>query len=241
MSLSKILKYTAIGVVGFVVAGEIYYKLVEMVKEKLGMPDENREIYESFCTQGQCALRKNYEKSYLVRQMSFEREDSLFITEVIENLIKSAKRQVHVAMYIFTNRVLCEALKDIQQRRGVKVYVIVDQSMESASGSQVQFMQKCGLNVKIYSRVTMHHKFCLIDAPYSREMEIFSSNQNVNVGTTADNFERIVLPKQGLLITGSLNWTREALSSNAENFIVTSERKLINDYQKFFFDCWNEA
>lgn len=238
MSLSKILKYTAIGFMGFVVAGEIYYKLVEVVKEKFGTPDENREIYESFCTQGQCALRKNYEKSYLVRQMAFEREESLFITEVVENLIKSAKRQVHVAMYIFTNRVLCEALKDIQ-RRGVKVYVIVDQSMESASGSQVQFMQKCGINVKIYSRVTMHHKFCLIDAPYEREMEIFSAN--CNVGTAVDSHKRIVFPKQGLLITGSLNWTREALSSNAENFIVTSERKLINDYQKFFFDCWNET
>lgn len=238
MSLSSILKYSALGLVSFIVAGEVYYKLVEVVKEKLGTPDENRAIYESFCTQGQCS-RQQMKKTYLTRQIRFERDDSLFVTEVLENLIKTAKRQVHVAMYIFTNHILCEALKEVS-RRGVKVYVIVDQSMEMASGSQVQAMQKCGMNVKIYSRATMHHKFCLIDAPCDNEMEIFLANGNVDeVGNNNVARKKIVLPKHGLLITGSLNWTREALTSNVENFIVTSDRNLIKDYQKFFFDCWN--
>lgn len=231
MSFSKVLKYTAFvvaGLFGFIGIGEIYYKMVEVLKEKLNTPDENREISEAFCTQGV----KNYE-SYLTRQIKFTREKSLFITEVIENMIKSAQRQVHVAMYIFTNHVLCEALKEAQ-RHGVKVYVIVDHTMESASGSQVHAMRAVGIDVKIYSRSTMHHKFCLIDAPSCDEMEIFSA--------ISDNKskKKISFPKHGLLITGSLNWTREALSSNVENFIVTSDRKLIKDYQHFFYDCWNQ-
>ena len=241
MSLSKILKYSALGLVSFIVAGEVYCKLSKMVEEKLGTPDENRATYESFCTQGQCSRQQqlNKKKTYLTRQIHFERDESLFITEVLENLIKTAKRQVHVAMYIFTNHILSEALKEVS-RRGVKVYVIVDHTMEMASGSQVQAMQQCGMNVKIYSRATMHHKFCLIDAPpCDIEMEIFSANGNVDeVGNNAAR-TKIVLPKHGLLITGSLNWTREALTSNVENFIVTSNRNLISDYQKFFYDCWN--
>lgn len=237
MSLSKILKYSALGLVGLIVAGEFYYKLVEVVKEKLGTPDENREIYEAFCTQGQCI--DAHKKTYLTRQIRFEREDSLYVTEVVENLIKSAKRQIHVAMYIFTNRILFEALKDAKHR-GIKIFIIVDHSMESASGSQVQAMQKYGMNVKIYSRATMHHKFCLIDSPPCDGMEMFSANRNV--AEVDDGARRkIVFPKHGLLITGSLNWTREALLSNVENFIVTSDIKLIEEYQKFFFNCWNES
>lgn len=231
MSLSKILKYTAIGL-GFIVAGEIYYKIVEVAKEKFGTPDENREIYEAFCT------RSQKKKTYLTRQIKFQREESLFITEILENLIRSAKRQVHVAMYIFTNRTLFEALKEARQR-GVKVYIIVDHTMESASGSQVQFMQQCDMNVKIYSQATMHHKFCLIDSPpCNAEMEIFSAVDEVGNGD--ESRKRILFSKHGLLITGSLNWTREALSSNVENIIVTSNPKLIKDYQRFFYDCWNE-
>lgn len=230
MSLSKVLKYTALGLTGIIVVGEIYYKLVGVVKEKFCTPDENQAISEAFCTQG--LKNKN---TYLTHQITFKREESLFITEVLENLIKSAQRQVHVAMYIFTSYNLCEALKEVQ-RRGVKVYVIVDQTMEAASGSQVHKMRSAMIDVKIYSRATMHHKFCLIDAPSCDKMEIFSAI-NGKVG----NESRIVLPKRGLLITGSLNWTSEALSNNVENFIVTSDEKLIKDYQRFFYDCWNNA
>lgn len=231
MSLSKILKYTALGFAGFIVVGEIYYKMVEVVKEKFVTPDENREICEAFCTQGE----KN-RNTYLTRQVNFEREETLFITEVLENLIRSARRQVHVAMYIFTNRTLFDALKDARER-GVKVYVIVDHTMESASGSQVQYMRNSDMNVKIYSRATMHHKFCLIDSP-SCDMEIFSVIDEV--GGDLESQNRIVFPKHGLLITGSLNWTREALMSNVENFIVTSDIQLIKNYQRFFYDCWIE-
>jgi phosphatidylserine/phosphatidylglycerophosphate/cardiolipin synthase-like enzyme len=230
MSFSKILKYTALGIAGFFVTGEIYYYLVEVVKEKFGTPDEKREIAEAFCTQG--AKNKN---TYLTRQIKFEREESLFITEILENLLKSAQRQVHVAMYIFTNHTLFEALKEVRQR-GVKVYVIVDHTMEAASGSQVQKMRSASIDVKIYSRATMHHKFCLIDAPSCDGMEIFSAIDGVG----NDSRKRIVYPRHGLLITGSLNWTREALLSNVENIIVTSDEKLIKDYQRFFYDCWNE-
>lgn len=228
MSLSKILKHSALGLAGFIVAGEIYYLLVSVIKEKLNTPDEKREICEALCTQDR------YKKTYLTSQMKFVREESLFITEVLENLIKSAQSQIHVAMYIFTNHILYEALQEVR-RRGVKVFIIVDESMFSASGSQVQKMQRNDMNVKIYSRATMHHKFCLIDAPAEKEMEIFSAFDDVG----NESRKRISFPKHGLLITGSLNWTREACTSNVENFIVTSNPKLIKEYQRFFNDCWN--
>lgn len=237
MSLSKVLKYSTIGLVSFMVAGEIYYKLVENLKKMLGTPDENENVYESFCTQ--CSFTRS--TSYIMRQIRFQRGNLHFITEILETLIMSAERQIHVAMYIFTNSILFDALKKVMER-GVKVFVIVDHSMVTASGSQVESMQKCGMNLKIYSKATLHHKFCLIDSPDDNKMEMFIANHKVKGKKEDSSFEvsskKIKLPKNGLLITGSLNWTREAMLSNVENFIVTSDKNLIMDYQKFFNDCW---
>ena len=114
--------------------------------------------------------------------------------------------------------------------------------MESASGSQVYFMQMNKINVKIYTKATMHHKFCLIDSPsFDENLKLFLANCNDTNANDAESRRTVVLPKNGLLITGSLNYTREALSSNVENVIVTSDLKLIKKYQRFFTDCWNKC
>ncbi|MES2789126.1 MAG: phospholipase D-like domain-containing protein [Planctomycetota bacterium] len=41
-----------------------------------------------------------------------------------------------------------------------------------------------------------------------------------------------------LLLTGSYNWTRGAARDNQENFIVTSERRLVDPFQDVFERLW---
>lgn len=43
-----------------------------------------------------------------------------------------------------------------------------------------------------------------------------------------------------LLLTGSYNWTRGAARDNLENFIITSERRLVQPFQELFEKLWRQ-
>jgi phosphatidylserine/phosphatidylglycerophosphate/cardiolipin synthase-like enzyme len=237
MILSKLLKYSAIGV-GFIIFGELYYECCRIVRERFQLHDKLVEINESFHSR---APKDN--KSIIVRQINFRREPTFYITEILENLILSAQKTVHVAMYIFTSKVLADALKLVYER-GVKIYVIVDHTMEAASGTQTQNLKEKGIAVKICYANTLHHKFCLIDVPYHNNIFTIEGNsqqENVKISNDDDNPCRVNIPKNGILINGSLNWTREALMSNYENFIVTSNKHVISQYYNEFVERWKSS
>jgi len=44
----------------------------------------------------------------------------------------------------------------------------------------------------------------------------------------------------GLLLNGSYNWTRSASLNNEENFILTSDAKLVQPFRQLFEQLWNE-
>lgn len=240
MSLSKLLKYCGIGV-GIVVIGEIYYECVKVLRERYQLQDELEEINEVFRTRNPI---NDKNKSIIVRQIKFRREPTLNITEILENLLLSARKTIHVAMYIFTSKILADALKSVYEK-GVKIYVIVDHSMEAASGTQTQNLKKIGIAVKICYSNTLHHKFCLIDVPYNNNIfattEQASSKTEIVEMRNNDKPCQVNIPKNGILINGSLNWTREALTSNYENFIVTSNRNIINEYYDEFVERWKDS
>lgn len=233
MVLSKLLKYCGI-VVGVVVFGEIYYECVKVLRDKFQMQDEMEEVNEVFRTRN--PIDDN--KSIIVRQIKFRREPTLYITEILENLVLSARKTIHVAMYIFTSKILADALKSVYEK-GVKIYVIVDHTMEAASGTQIQNLKEKGIAVKICYSNTLHHKFCLIDVPYNNN--IFATEGSSETVMNYDKPCQVNIPKNGLLINGSLNWTREALTSNYENFIVTSKRNVINEYYDEFVERWKDS
>lgn len=236
MALSKLLKCTAFGV-GLLVFGEVYYECVRRMKCRLAMLDEMKEVSECFHTR---KANEQFRKSMIVRQIQFYRDPTLFITEILENLLLSARKTVHVAMYIFTSRILADALISVCEH-GVMVYVIVDHSMETASGTQIQYLKDKGIAVKICYSNTLHHKFCLIDVPYTNGAFATEGNLQYSAAKAIAGDEphrQVNVPKNGLLINGSMNWTREALTSNYENFIVTSNGSLIGDYFEEFVERW---
>jgi phosphatidylserine/phosphatidylglycerophosphate/cardiolipin synthase-like enzyme len=44
----------------------------------------------------------------------------------------------------------------------------------------------------------------------------------------------------GLLLTGSYNWTRSAALHNEENFVLTTEPKLVRPFGQLFEGLWTK-
>ena len=49
---------------------------------------------------------------------------------------------------------------------------------------------------------------------------------------------KFVILDENLLITGSFNWTRQAITGNNENLIVTNQPELLCAYQDEFEKLW---
>lgn len=224
MTLSEYLKYVSLGLVAFVTSAELYYHCTLWLRRKL-QEDEISDINEIIYTRS----LKN-QNPRLTKNIVFVREPAQYAVEVITNLILSANESVYVAVYIFSSDQLAKALIAAKQK-GVKVKCVLDASMEVASNSKLKLLHNAGIPLKIHDAKMMHLKLCLIDVPLGKKKK-----------KSADTFDTpIAIPSNGIVITGSLNWTREALMSNEENFIVTSNLNLCQSSAKKFEEIWKTS
>lgn len=215
------MKYGSVGVLGIIVLGEIYHFMAIKIRDKLRNADEEDELTEIVF----CREVTNY-NSRLTRGITFNREPMQHATEILENLISSANCTIHLAMYIFTSDPLATALIEAHNR-GVKISIIVDHSMESASSTKIRSLHNHGISVKVCDSSTLHHKLCLIDVfPKTVKRKPFST---------------VHIPHSGITITGSLNSTREALLSNEENFLVTSNKSVCQASLSAFMKLWAKS
>lgn len=150
----------------------------------------------------------------------------------IVKCIDSAKASIDFSMYIFTAAEPAEAVLRAH-RRGVRVRVICDESMAFASGSQAVAFHNAGIPVRFQTNSTglMHHKFCIIDGPYSRRLRPSTSA----VARYANESDMIPL-----LLNGSMNWTFQGFSGNWENLLITSNLELIDQFEQEFQRMWNK-
>lgn len=109
----------------------------------------------------------------------------------------------------------------------------------------------------------MHHKFCLIDVDwikisensdsgkvYENEKSINENCENKGDGKKKSVFDNknlvkpkldtVKIPAGGLLIQGSLNWTKQAFTSNWDNVIITNQKDLVFNFQKEFQRIWDD-
>lgn len=223
MSLSTYLKYGSVGMLGIIVLGELYHFMAIKIRDKLRDADEEDELTEIVF----CREVTNY-KSRLTRGITFNREPMQHATEILENLISSANCSIYLAMYIFTSDPLATALIEAHNR-GVKISIIVDHSMETASSTKIRSLHNHGVSVRVCDSSTLHHKLCLID--------VFPKPVKVK----RKSFSTVHIPQSGITITGSLNWTREALLSNEENFLVTSNKSVCQASLSAFMKLWAKS
>ena len=222
--MSKFIKYASLGIVAFVTTAELYYHCTWWLRRKL--QEDISDINEIIYTRSSLNLN-----SRLTKNIDFDSfEPSQYAVEVITNLILSAKDTCYVAVYIFSSDQLAKALI-ASKKKGVEVKCILDASMEVASHSKLKLLHSAGIPLKIHDAKMMHLKLCIIDVPSGKKQK-----------KSADSFETpISIPSNGIVITGSLNWTREALMSNEENFIVTSNSNLCQSSAKKFEEIWKSS
>ncbi|XP_068150320.1 mitochondrial cardiolipin hydrolase [Drosophila tropicalis] len=138
-----------------------------------------------------------------------------------------AQYSLDLAIYTLTSVTLIDAINRSLER-GVIVRLISDHEMVDSSGSQIRSMVGARVPVRCPdSNSMMHHKFCVIDGE-ARVNEILELKKR-----------KSVRPYNSILISGSVNWTRQGLGGNWENCIITSDKVLTKSFQAEFRRMWN--
>ncbi|XP_037045463.1 mitochondrial cardiolipin hydrolase-like [Bradysia coprophila] len=150
-----------------------------------------------------------------------------YVFQRMKSLIDGAQYSVYVCMNIFTSASLGEVVLRAHQR-GVLVKIIANYSTEYASGSQITMLHINGIPVKQpKTHGHMHHKFCLIDTDKSTKKIVVPG--------------ALRIPSNGVVMTGSMNWTFQAMDQNWENLRITSDKFFVEKFHNEFNAIWNNA
>lgn len=213
-------KYLVYGclAVGTLFVGEIVYWACFKKREL----EDQRNTYEVFWTNNlsqscNCTMRKKPESC----------QNNYCYVRTLNRIISSidqAKHSIDLAMYIFTSHELFNSIRRARER-GVRVRIIVDKNMVHSTSSKIIELDANDIPVRYHPTSTylMHHKFCVFDGP-SRVKAINKANRN----------------NQPLLLTGSTNWTNDGFSTNWENLLITSNPKLISEFENEFQRIWED-
>lgn len=125
------------------------------------------------------------------------------VQQRIINAITTANTSVQVTMFTFTNQTIAQTLIAAKQR-GVTVEVILDRLAAGTQFSQRDPLCAAGITVRVEDwDGKLHDKYTVVDA-----------------STTSDP----------LILTGSTNWTGNAVSANDENMLIVHDPDLAQAY-----------
>jgi len=133
------------------------------------------------------------------------------IEDSILQLIMSAKIEIVMAAYSFTNTTVANALVTAL-KKGVKVSVVMDKSeTHGAQGKIHDMLEQAGAQIRLSHPQggIMHDKYLVIDGQ--------------------------------MVEWGSYNYTNRAEHSNYENATVSSDSDIAEAYEKDFEHIWNFA
>lgn len=132
---------------------------------------------------------------------------------------KHAKKEIHVAIYSFTNREIAKSLRDAASR-GVKIYLIYDEESNQPSNknstigylAKLQNINTCTLkgraskNGKYYG--IMHMKLAIVD-----QKEIFIGSANWSKNAFENSYETLFITDNTAIIQKSLGYFKEMQKS----------------------------
>ncbi|KAJ2944143.1 hypothetical protein O0L34_g18115 [Tuta absoluta] len=160
--------------------------------------------------------------------------------------IKSARETLDVCMYLITSSDIAEQIIRLGQRH-VSVRIIVDSDMANVSKSQIKkLMEYSFIQVQTNKKsILMHHKFCIIDGPKAimRKNALKAYAEQLNVHAQCANGRvksQKPKPVRGFVMSGSLNWSTQAMISNNDSVIVTSNTNIVSKFEKEFETLWVE-
>jgi len=138
-------------------------------------------------------------------EIAFAPTDS--VENRIVNALNSADTSIQVAMFTFTNAPIAQALI-AAKNRGVAVEVLLDGTADGSQFSQRDPLCAAGVTVRVETwEPKLHDKYAVIDA-----------------GAASDP----------LIVTGSTNWTGNAVDTNDENLLVVHNADLASGFANDF-------
>ncbi len=125
-------------------------------------------------------------------------------------MINNARKRVHAAVYMLTDKHIATALVRAKNKRNVDVQLVTDASCLDTRGNQIQFLKSNRIDIFLFPSTKtssghtshiMHHKFAVIDDK---------------------------------VWTGSYNWTWSANYRNQENVIISDDVSAVSKFEKQF-------
>jgi phosphatidylserine/phosphatidylglycerophosphate/cardiolipin synthase-like enzyme len=146
------------------------------------------------------------------RTAFFSPDDDL--TQILVDLIGKEQRSIKVAIFMFTDKDIAQALLDAH-KRGVRVEVVADPSYKADRYSKVTVLKEAGIPIYDYNpnyisdmrSNIMHHKFIVFGAPSDDKARVW---------------------------TGSFNFTRAARDRNQENGVILVDRTTVTSFDEQF-------
>lgn len=112
--------------------------------------------------------------------------------ESILEMLKSAKSEVDVAVYSFSDPRIALVLAALDEK-GVKIRVLADESWNSSSYSFVPKMKEFSFVKKYHlSKGLFHHKYIIID-PNGRDPVVITGSYNLTLSAERKNDETVVI------------------------------------------------
>ncbi|XP_047534660.1 mitochondrial cardiolipin hydrolase-like [Vanessa atalanta] len=160
--------------------------------------------------------------------------------------IKSARETLDVCMYLITSTEIAEQIIRLGQRH-VLVRIVADSDMADTPPSQIKKLKEYSfIQVQTNNKsILMHHKFCIIDGPKAVKrkniLKAYAEKLNIHAQFMKHNVKQIKTKQnKGFVMSGSLNWSTQAMVSNHESVIVTSHPNIVNKFEKEFESLWVE-
>lgn len=121
---------------------------------------------------------------------------------MVIDYIKSAKQTIRVQAYSFTDPDIAEALTE-SKNRGVDVKIILDKSNKRDQHSQMRFVSKRGIPVRIDTKVDIaHNKLILVD-----DYSVLMGSYNFSRAAYKRNAENVlIIPGRNLSKVYMNNW-----------------------------------
>ena len=124
---------------------------------------------------------------------------------------------------------ITQLIQSTRQDLDICVFTITDDRLAEA----LMAAHKRGVSLRI---ITDNEKAY---DPGSDVLRLQAAGINVKVDQTPFHMHhKFALFDRQLLLTGSYNWTRGAARDNLENFVVTSEPRLVEPFQEVFERLW---
>jgi phosphatidylserine/phosphatidylglycerophosphate/cardiolipin synthase-like enzyme len=121
-----------------------------------------------------------------IQYICFSRVDDC--SSIIINLIDSAEKYVHVAIYSFTLDSLGDALVRARDR-GVEVKVVIEREQADVKGSEYERLLKAEVDVRLDgNKYLMHHKFMIVDGEI-----VVTGSYNWSYGAEENNDENMIV------------------------------------------------